>query len=245
VLNALYYFGDYIVLRVFPKLPVTKKIYFFLTKGEKRVVSRPEILGRLCSCGFEIVDETEIDGLLYVVGCKRKLPIYDNEASYGPLIYLNRIGKDGRILKVFKVRTMHPYSEYLQDYIYNQNDLAHGGKIEKDYRVSFLGRFLRKFWLDEVPMLWNIMRGDLKLVGVRPLSKHYFSLYSEELQQKRIRHKPGLIPPYYADMPGTLDEIMASEMKYLELHEKNPLKTDVTYFFKALYNIAFKHARSR
>jgi lipopolysaccharide/colanic/teichoic acid biosynthesis glycosyltransferase len=245
LLNGLYYFGDYIVLRVFPKLPVTKKIYFFLTKGEKRVVSRPEILGRLCSCGFEIVDETEIDGLLYVVGCKRKLPIYDNEASYGPLIYLNRIGKDGRILKVFKVRTMHPYSEYLQDYIYNQNDLAHGGKIEKDYRVSFLGRFLRKFWLDEVPMLWNIMRGDLKLVGVRPLSKHYFSLYSEELQQKRIRHKPGLIPPYYADMPGTLDEIMASEMKYLELHEKNPLKTDVTYFFKALYNIAFKHARSR
>ena len=245
VLNGFYYLGDYLVMRVFPKLPVTKKIYFFLTKGEKRVVSRPEVLGRLCSCGFEIVDEKEIDGLLYVVGRKKKLPIYDNEASYGPLIYLNRIGKDGKMLKVFKVRTMHPYSEYLQDYIYAQNDLAHGGKIKKDYRVSLLGRFFRKFWLDELPMLWNLLRGDIKLVGVRPLSRHYFSLYSDELQQKRIRHKPGLIPPYYVDMPGTLDEIMASEMKYLDLHEESPFKTDFIYFFKALYNIAFKHARSR
>ncbi len=245
VLNAMYYLGDYILLRVFPKLPFTKKIYFFLTKGDKRVVSRPEILGRLYSCGFEVVDEKEIDGLLYVVGCKKKLPIFDNEATYGPLIYLNRIGKDGKMLKVFKMRTMHPYSEYLQDYIYAQNNLATGGKIKKDYRISLLGGFLRKCWLDELPMLWNLMRGDIKLVGVRPLSKHYFSLYSDELQQKRTLYKPGLIPPFYADMPGTLDEILASEMKYLDLYVKSPLRTDLNYFFKAIYNILFKQARSR
>ena len=94
-------------------------------------------------------------------------------------------------------------------------------------------------------MLWNLLRGDIKFVGVRPLSKHYFSLYSPELQQKRIRHKPGLIPPYYADLPATLDEIMASEMKYLELYEKSPLKTDIVYLFKAFYNILFRNARSR
>ncbi len=245
LLNRIYYLGDYLLLRVFPKLPVTKKIYFFLTKGDKRVISRPEILGRLCSCGFEIVEEKEIDGLLYVVGCKKRLPVYDNEATYGPLIYLNRIGKDGKMLKVFKIRTMHPYSEYLQDYIYAHHNLAKGGKIRKDYRVTLLGYFLRKFWLDELPMLWNLIKGDIKLVGVRPISKHYFSLYSEELQQKRIQFKPGLVPPYYADMPGTLDEIMASEMRYLDLYQKSPLKTDLRYFFKSFYNIAFKHARSR
>lgn len=245
VLNGLYYFGDYVLLRVFPKLPVTKKIYFFLTKGNKRVISKVEVLGRLVSCGFEIKEETDIDGLLYVVAVKKKLPLYNNEATYGPLIYLNRIGKDGKMLKVFKMRTMHPYSEYLQDYIYARNELAHGGKISKDYRISLLGGFLRKCWLDELPMIWNLLRGDIKLVGVRPLSKHYFSLYSAELQQKRIRHKPGLIPPYYADMPGTLGEIMASEMKYIDQYEKSPFKTDVTYFFKAFYNILFKNARSR
>jgi len=245
VINGIYYLGDYLLLRVFPKLPVTKKIYFFLTKGDKRVVSRPEILGRLFSCGFEIVNEQEIDGLLYVVACKKKLPVFDNDATYGPLIYLNRIGKEGKMLKVFKMRTMHPYSEYLQDYIYTQNNLAVGGKIKKDYRVTLIGLFLRKFWLDELPMLWNYVRGDIKFVGVRPLSKHYFSLYSAELQQKRIRHKPGLIPPYYADMPDTLDEIMASEMKYLDQYAISPLKTDFIYFFKAIYNILFKQARSR
>ena len=245
LLNGIYYLGDYVLLRVFPKLPVTKKIYFFLTKGDKRVLSRPEILGRLCSCGFEIVEEQEIDGILYVVGCKKRSPVYDNDASYGPLIYLNRIGKDGKMLKVFKIRTMHPYSEYLQDYIYAQNDLAKGGKIKKDYRVTLIGIFLRKFWLDELPMLWNLLKGDIKLVGVRPISKHYFSLYSAELQQRRIQYKPGLVPPYYADMPGTLNEIMASEMKYLDLYEKSPFKTDFKYFFKSFYNIAFKHARSR
>jgi lipopolysaccharide/colanic/teichoic acid biosynthesis glycosyltransferase len=245
LLNGLYYLGDYLLLRVFPKLPVTKNIYFFLTKGNKRVLSRPEILGRVSSCGFEIVDEQVIDGLLYVVGRKKRLPVYDNEATYGPLIYLNRIGQDGKILKIFKIRTMHPYSEYLQDYIYDQNNLASGGKIKKDYRVTLIGLYLRRFWLDELPMLWNLIKGDIKLVGVRPISKHYFSLYSEELRQKRIQFKPGLVPPYYADLPITLDEIMASEMKYLDSFEKSPFLTDLKYFFKSVYNIMFRHARSR
>ena len=103
---------------------------------------------------------------------------------------------------------------------------------------------MRRFWLDEMPMLYNWLKGEMKLVGVRPLSRHYFSLYSKELQEKRIRHKPGLIPPYYADMPETLEEIQTSELKYLDAYEKKPFKTDWIYFWKALYNIIFKHARS-
>jgi lipopolysaccharide/colanic/teichoic acid biosynthesis glycosyltransferase len=245
VLNGIYYLGDYIVVRLFPKLPVTRNIHLLLTKGNKKVVSRPEILGRLCSCGFEIVDEQQISGLTYVVARKKRLPIPGTEVTYGPLIYLNRIGKHGKMMKVYKLRTMHSYSEYIQDYIYKQNNLEHGGKIKKDYRVTRVGLFLRKTWLDEVPMLWNLLKGDIKIVGVRPLSRHYFSLYSADLQQKRIQYKPGLVPPYYADMPGTLDEIMASEMKYLNLYEQNPFKTDVVYFLKAFYNIVFKRVRSR
>ncbi len=104
--------------------------------------------------------------------------------------------------------------------------------------------FFRKFWLDEIPMLINILKGDMKLVGVRPLSEHYFSLYTKELQLKRIKTKPGLIPPFYADMPKTIGEIMESEMRYLEAYEKHPFKTDITYFFKAFYNIIFGGARS-
>jgi len=139
---------------------------------------------------------------------------------------------------------MHPYAEYLQSYIFEKHNLQDGGKFKDDFRVTTLGRFMRKFWIDELPMFVNVLRGDLKIVGVRPLSKHYFNLYTKELQEKRIKFKPGLIPPFYVDNPKTLEEIMASEMKYLEAYEKHPLLTDMKYFFKAFYNIVFKRYRS-
>ncbi len=94
-------------------------------------------------------------------------------------------------------------------------------------------------------MLINLLKGDLKLVGVRPLSKQYFSLYDEDLKRQRLRHKPGLIPPYYVDLPGTLEEIQDSEKRYLTSHEKAPFKTDVRYLFLAMKNIVFKKARSK
>jgi lipopolysaccharide/colanic/teichoic acid biosynthesis glycosyltransferase len=93
-------------------------------------------------------------------------------------------------------------------------------------------------------MLMNLLRGDIKLVGVRPLSNQYFELYTEELRAKRIRTKPGLIPPFYADMPKTLDEIQSSEDRYLEAHFRRPFRTDWKYFWKAAYNIVVKKARS-
>ena len=244
VLNRIYYFFDFIVKRVFPKFNITKRLYFFLTRGENRVVSKAETLGRLYSCGFEIVNEKCIRGWLYFVARKRRKPYFDAEPTYGPLVKLNRIGKNGKIITVFKLRTMHPFAEYLQEYIYEKSALEEGGKFKDDFRVTTLGKFFRKFWLDELPMLINYFRGDMKLVGVRPLSEHYFSLYSKELQEKRIKTRPGLIPPFYVDMPKTIEEIQASELKYLEAYEKRPFRTDWKYFWKALWNIIFKKARS-
>ena len=89
------------------------------------------------------------------------------------------------------------------------------------------------------------LKGEMKLVGVRPLSAQYFSLYNKELQKKRNKHKPGLMPPFYADLPKTLEEIQESEMKYLLACEKKGLfLTDFRYFFLILKNIVFKKARS-
>ncbi|NVO08558.1 MAG: sugar transferase [Bacteroidales bacterium] len=245
VFNYIYYSIDFLIKRVFPKFPITKKIYFLLTRGENRVLSRAELLGRLYSCGFEIVEEEYIDNRYFVVARKIKTPAFDLEPSYGPIIKLKRVGKGGKLIKVYKMRTMHPYAEYLQGYVYEKNDLQEGGKFNNDFRVSTLGRFMRKFWIDELPMFVNFFRGDMKLFGVRPLSQHYFNLYSQELQEKRIKFKPGLIPPFYVDNPKTLEEIMASEMKYLEAYEKSPFWTDFKYFFIAFYNIAFKRYRSK
>ena len=70
------------------------------------------------------------------------------------------------------------------------------------------------------------------------------SLYTDELKQKRIIAKPGLVPPFYADLPVSLDEIMQSELRYLDLYIQHPFKTDFNYFFKAFKNIVFKNART-
>ncbi len=244
IISYPYYTLDYILKRVFPKWSVTKRIYFALTKGRNRVFSVAETLGRLVSCGFEIIEYQEINNNLFFVTRKVKEPSYDMKPSYGPLIRMRRIGKGGKIIRVYKFRTMHPYAEYLQEYIYKKNNLKQGGKFENDFRITTAGKLFRKIWLDELPMIFNLLKGELKLVGVRPLSLHYFNLYDDELKEKRAKHRPGLVPPYYADMPQTLDEIIESEKKYLDAYEKAPIRTDIKYFFKAFHNILLKRARS-
>lgn len=245
IINYAYYIIDFVIKRVLPKFNLTKSLYFFLTRGQNRVLSKAETFGRLYSCGFEVVDEVFVNGLIYFLAIKTGLPHYDPNPTYGPLVKLNRVGKNGKIIKVYKLRTMHPYAEYLQEYIYNRFQLDEGGKFKDDFRVSSLGRFMRRFWIDELPMIFNLIKGDLKIVGVRPLSKHYFSLYNPELQEKRLKTKPGLVPPFYADMPKTLEEIQDSENRYLDLYFKKPFLTDLKYFVVAMKNIFFKKARSK
>jgi len=244
VFNGIFYFFHFIFMRIFPKLPVTKRVYFWVTNGYNRAISKAETFGRLYSCGFEVIDHNQIGDRLYFVARKVQEPSFDYNPTYGPFIRLKRVGKNGKIIYVYKMRTMHPYSEYLQDYVYKTNDLEAGGKFRNDFRVSTTGRIMRKLWLDELPMLINLLRGDLKLVGVRPLSRHYFELYSDELKEKRIKTRPGLVPPFYADMPKTLEEIQASENKYLDAYLRRPFLTDWRYFWKAFFNIVVKKARS-
>lgn len=244
VLNYIYYFFDFIVKRILPKLKFTRGLYFFLTRGENAVISRAEALGRLSRAGFRIKQESFIGNQLCIEARKYYEPVPVNENIYGPLIALPRIGKGGKLIKVYKLRTMHPYSEYIQDYVYKLHDLQDGGKFKNDFRITSWGAVCRKIWLDELPMMINFLKGDMKIFGVRPLSKHYFELYREDVRERRIKYKPGLIPPFYADMPSDLDAIQASELKYLDLYDKHPLLTDFRYFFKSGWNIFFHKARS-
>lgn len=245
LINYIAYTIDFIVKRVFPKFALTKGIYFILTRGQNRVITKAETFGRLYSCGFEVLDEKMVKNHLFFVARKTGDPQFPENPSYGPLIALERVGYKGKMIKVYKIRTMHPYAEYLQEYIYNLEGLQEGGKFKDDFRISTIGKFLRALWLDEFPMFLNLLNGDMKIVGVRPLSQHYFSLYTKEHQERRIKYKPGLVPPFYVDNPKTLEEIMASELKYMNEYDKHPLRTDFVYFFKAFFNIVFKKYRSK
>ena len=140
---------------------------------------------------------------------------------------------------------MYAYSEYLQKYIHDHNELAASGKFMDDFRITGWGKVFRKLWIDELPQFLNWIRGDISLVGVRALSFHYFKLYPEEIQKLRVQFKPGLVPPYYADMPKDFEGIVESERRYLLKRNERPIYTQFKYFFKAWWNILVKGARSK
>ncbi|NOR87471.1 MAG: hypothetical protein GQ527_07670, partial [Bacteroidales bacterium] len=96
VLNWGIYSIDYLFKRVMPKLWGAKKVYFVITNGRNRVMSKAETFGRLYSCGFEVLDEKMIKGALYFVARKISEPTFDSNPTYGPLIKLRRYGKNGK-----------------------------------------------------------------------------------------------------------------------------------------------------
>lgn len=240
------YVSSFIFHRLFSKFFLTKRLYFDLTQGKHRILSKTEVLGRLICCGFEIEKDCKRGGINVVIAKRVKQPeVFTSRRNYGPLIKLTRFGKNKNPFYVYKFRTMHPYAEFLQEYVFEHYSLQSGGKFNRDIRVATLGKVMRKYWLDELPMIINLLKGEMKLIGVRPLSNQYFNLYSAQLQEKRVRFKPGLLPPFYADLPKTLEEIQASEMKYLnQCEEKGVFITDTKYFFLILKNIFIKKVRS-
>lgn len=243
-LGHLIYFFDFLWRRVCIKLPVIRKFYFWVTKGKDRAISLAETLGRLVYNGFEIIDLKLIHNNFFFIAKKIGEPLQDSTIKHRFFFRMKRVGLNGKEIVVYKVRTMHPYSEYIQKFLYERSSLEVGGKFRNDFRITSWGTVFRKLWIDELPMILNMVKGELKLVGVRPLSSHYLSLYSEEYRNYRLGFKPGLIPPYYADMPETIEEIEESERRYLNAYEKAPLRTDISYFLKAAKNIVLKGKRS-
>jgi len=201
-------------------------------------------LGYIISLGYNIQSIEYNDRIIELTVKKTKKTKFAPLKKEGIFIKLPRTGKDGKRIYVYKLRTMQPYSQYLQDFLIEQNGFNDDGTIKNDFRITKFGKFARKYWIDELPMLFNFIKGDLKFIGVRPLSDSMLSQYPKEHLKIRHKSKPGLIPPYYIDKPKTFDEIIESERRYLDKYVKNPIKTDISYFFKFLKVVLFKGVRS-
>ncbi len=202
-------------------------------------------LGIFFYYGFKIINVTQ-DNYKVHFKVKKTKCVDENccDKRYSILIKLPRTGKNGKRIYVYKFRTMQPYSEYLQDYVIECNGLNSDGTIRNDFRITKWGKFLRRYWLDELPMLINFFKGDLKLIGVRPLSDSMLSKYPKEFVSFRNQFKPGLIPPYYIDKPKTFEELIESEERYLFKSQQSPIKTDIIYFLKFLKAAILKGVRS-
>lgn len=243
--KAYYYTIDFLFHRIMGRVNFCQQLYFSISKGQNQVLSIPEVLGRLVSCGFDIIDYHSTQTHTYVLSANSNTPVIDRKTNHGILIGLNRTGYKGALVKVFKFRTMRPYSEHLQKYLLEKHGTVDGDKIINDFRITGWGKVLRKYWLDELPMLWNLIKGDIKLVGVRPLSPQKFHSYPEHLQRLRVKVKPGLLPPYYADLPKTSEEFYLSEEKYTLSYLESSWKTDFRYLLQITRNILLRGARSK
>ena len=242
----VYYVFHFLFRRVLPKLNGFRAVCRWLKIPAD--MSKAEIMGRLIYKGFNIVDliETDYETLIISQVNPETNPSESKPLpNEGVLFRMQRVGQNEKPITVYKFRSMHPYAEYVQEYLHKTNGIDVGGKFKNDFRVSTGGRLIRKYWIDELPMLVNLLRGDLKLVGVRPISEHYFGLYPASARQIRRNHKPGLLPPFYADLPGTFDEIVQSEIDYLTQYEERPVLTDMIYFARILQNIVIYKARSK
>jgi len=230
--------------RALPKIPRLNALYFVVTKGKNRVISRTELWGRLQSCGLRVIGETDGDGELLLIAQQTGDRPSVRNPSYFPVIALERVGLDGQIIRAHKVRTMYPFSEFLQKRVFDDNALGQTGKFAGDPRITGYGRFLRKYWVDEVPQILDWWRGDLKLVGLRAISLHYFSLYPPDFQALYVTVKPGLVPPIFSESTAGFEEILAVERAYLESYRSHPVRTDVRYLWKTVHDIVFKGIRS-
>jgi hypothetical protein len=235
---------DFVLHRVIPRLPYLEDIYYYITNGEFHAISHAEVLGRLIYCGFDIIDFRTINGLTYFVVMKTGDPLTRENPSYYPVIKLNRVGQYGKMIKVYKLRTMHPYSEYLQDFLIKMHGYNKKGKPANDFRLTMWGKMFRSLWLDEFPQLWNVLKGEMKLVGLRPLSMVRFNEFPEDLKRERIKFKPGCFPPYVAlKMPDSKANIEAERI-YIRDLLAHPYTTDIRYFLKSVYNILTNRIRS-
>jgi len=114
--------------------------------------------------------------------------------SRGPVFFVQeRIGVNRQPFRIFKFRTMYDRAEELQAEIEEINESAEGlFKIRNDPRVTPVGRLLRRFSLDELPQLINVIRGEMTLVGPRPLPRRDFENYYEDWHYSRHAGLPGL-----------------------------------------------------
>lgn len=130
-----------------------------------------------------------------------------------------RIGKDGDAFELYKFRSMRSDSD---DVVFKQaalqNDRADGVtfKLKCDPRVTRIGRFIRKYSIDELPQLWNVLKGDMSLVGPRPALPKEVAKYSPA-ERRRLRGKPGLTCTWQisgrADLP--FDRQVQLDVAYL------------------------------
>lgn len=151
-----------------------------------------------------------------------------------PIYTQDRVGKNGKVFKFYKLRSMVPNADQMLDSLLDKNEMEGPAfKISDDPRITRIGRFIRKTCIDELPQLWNILKGDMSFVGPRPPLPREVEQY-DEYQFGRLAVTPGLTC-YWQIQPNrnslTCDEWFEMDLKYIQ---ERCFITDLTILFKTV-----------
>lgn len=136
-----------------------------------------------------------------------------------PIFVQDRVGKDGKVFRFYKFRSMVPNAEAKLQEVLNQNEMdGPVFKIKNDPRITHFGRFIRKTSIDELPQLFNVLRGDMSIVGPRPALPREVAQYTD-YERQRLLVTPGLTC-YWQVQPNrnalSFDAWLALDLKYIQ-----------------------------
>jgi len=153
------------------------------------------------------------------------------ESSGNVFFWQKRVGMDGEVFNMLKFRSMTSDSEKLGSQFAQSNDM----------RVTRVGKFIRKFRVDEIPQLWNVLKGEMSIIGPRPEQESFVNEFNKNIPNYSLRHmvKPGITglaqteQGYVADAEATI-----TKLEYDLYYIKNmSLLTDAQITLKTIYTI--------
>jgi exopolysaccharide biosynthesis polyprenyl glycosylphosphotransferase len=180
--------------------------------GSGKIV--PALAKRVMDCVFSLLLLIFLAPLLVVVSVLVKL------MSPGPVLFRQtRVGLNKRQFNIYKFRTMIANAEQVQDQLLSMNEMSGPAfKIQNDPRITPLGRFLRKTSIDELPQLFNVLTGDMSLVGPRAMSLRDYKLFDQDWQRRRFSVKPGITCLWQVNGRNSIpfEQWMQLDMQYID-----------------------------
>lgn len=174
--------------------------------------------------GLAIKRLVDIAGALVgLMVCALVAPLFayriQRETDGSVIFSQTRIGRNGRLFTLYKFRTMHVSAEERLHEVKAHNDMnGNIFKMRNDPRITKLGRFMRRYHIDELPQFWNVLRGEMSLVGTRPPLPREVAGYSAH-HKRRLSMKPGLTGLW--QLQGTervkdFEEIVSLDCQYID-----------------------------
>jgi len=161
--------------------------------------------------------------------------------SPGPLIFSQvRIGKNGRRFKIYKFRSMYADAETRKIELLSKNEMQ--GlmfKMENDPRITKVGRIIRKTSIDELPQFFNVLKGDMSLVGTRPPTEEEFLQYKGR-HKRRLSLKPGITGLWQVSGRSEIvdfEDVVRLDLEYIDHWS---LLQDIKLLFKTVFVVAFR-----